>query len=139
MEDRRKNHRLDNNQRSRQKECGMVNISEGGGGDLTWFFPSLVLNLPTAHNAPVSQPLHNGSPIPGLECIAGSLEEVSFHHYSIGSINVEFHLGFIVREILKAQSTGRRGKDMSWCWDCFPWLIQQSDPKYLYAKKVVLI
>ena len=42
-----------------------------------------------------------GSPVPGLEGIAGPLEEVSLHDHAIRSVNVELHLSVIVGEVLR--------------------------------------
>lgn len=39
-------------------------------------------------------------PVPGLESIAGPLEQVALHDHTIGRIHVEFQLGVIVRKVL---------------------------------------
>ena len=39
-------------------------------------------------------------PVPGFESVTRSLEEVAFHHHAIGGVNVEFHFGVIVGEVL---------------------------------------
>lgn len=45
--------------------------------------------------------LSHCSPVPGLKCIAGPLEQVALHHHAIGSVHVELHLGVVIRKVLK--------------------------------------
>ena len=45
------------------------------------------------------------SPVPGLEGIAGPLEQVSFHDHAIRSVNVELHLSVIIGEVLRDTHT----------------------------------
>ena len=45
------------------------------------------------------------SPVPGLEGVAGPLEQVSFHDHAIRSVNVELHLSVIVGEVLRDTHT----------------------------------
>lgn len=39
-------------------------------------------------------------PVPGLEGIAGPLEQVPLHHHTIRGIHVELHLRVVIREVL---------------------------------------
>lgn len=42
-------------------------------------------------------------PVPGLERIAGPLEEVALHDHAIGCIHIEFQLGVIIRKVLQGE------------------------------------
>lgn len=39
-------------------------------------------------------------PVPGLECVAGSFEEVAVHDYTIWSVHIELQLGVIIGKVL---------------------------------------
>ena len=45
----------------------------------------------------------NAVPVPGLEGIAGPLEQVTLHHHTIGRVHVELRLGVVVGEVLSAR------------------------------------
>lgn len=53
-------------------------------------------------------------PVPGLESIAGSLEQIALHDHTIRSIHVEFQLWVIVRKILQGEHT------RTWSWSSLP-------------------
>lgn len=40
------------------------------------------------------------SPVPGLESVAGPLEEITLHHHAVGRIDIELQLGVIIGEVL---------------------------------------
>lgn len=52
----------------------------------------------------VVQPL---LPVPGLERIAGPLEQVALHHHAVWSVHIELHLGVVIGKVL-GRETGRR-------------------------------
>lgn len=45
------------------------------------------------------------SPVPGLEGVAGPLEQVALHHHAVRSVHVELHLGVVIGKVLR----GRQG------------------------------
>lgn len=48
-------------------------------------------------------------PVPGLEGIAGPLEQVALHHHAVRSVHVELHLGLVIGKVL-----GGRQEDTGW-------------------------
>lgn len=62
------------------------------------------------------------SPVPCFEGVAGSLEEVPFHHHPVRGIHVELHLGVIVGEVLEKGNRLRPWQDTAeflglwWRW-----------------------
>lgn len=61
------------------------------------------------------------SPIPCFESIAGSLEEVAFHHHSIWGIDIKLHLWVIIGEVLHMERDwgSNTAAFPRWRWACW--------------------
>lgn len=46
-------------------------------------------------------------PVPGLEGVAGPLEQVALHHHAVWSVHIELRLGVVIGKVLR-RDTGRR-------------------------------
>lgn len=44
------------------------------------------------------------SPVPGLERVAGPLEQVALHHHAVWSVHIELSLGVVIGKVLEREA-----------------------------------